>query len=460
MSGAHDDATSRPARPVVAIVGRPNVGKSTLLNRVLGRRVAIVEERPGVTRDRKEVEADWNGYPFLLVDTGGWLTGGDALDQKVSRQSERAILDADVAILVVDAVVGVTEEDAHVAELLRKRNGPVLVVANKVDDAVREGAIWDFLGLGLGEPVAVSALHGRGAGDFLDRLVEVLVEVAGPAPEVAERPDHDATLRQRSGDDEADRVFSVSLVGRPNVGKSTLFNRLIGDDRSVVHDLPGTTRDTIDTVVETEHGPIRFIDTAGMRRRTKVDAGTEYFSIVRALSAIDKADIALLVIDATEGITHQDQRLAERVDAAGCPVLVVLNKWELLDAEQREKVTFEVGRQLAFLGDSVVLKISALSGKGVAKLLPALAGVVDAYHRRVPTRRVNEVIARAQAAQPAPHGARVLYATQGSADPPTFTLFTNRELHHTYLRYLERSLREAFDMGQTPIKLRVRRRTS
>ncbi len=252
----------------------------------------------------------------------------------------------------------------------------------------------------------------------------------------------------------------MSLVGRPNVGKSTLFNRLIGDDRSVVHDLPGTTRDTVDTVVETEHGPIRFIDTAGMRRRTKVDAGTEYFSIVRALSAIDKADIALLVVDATEGITHQDQRLAERVDAAGCPVLVVLNKWELLDAEQREKVTFEVGRQLAFLGDSVVLKISALSGKGVGKLLPALAGVVDAYHRRVPTRRVNEVIARAQAAQPAPHGARVLYATQGSADPPTFTLFTNRELHHTYLRYLERSLREAFDMGQTPIKLRVRRRTS
>ena len=215
MSGAHDDLSSPPARPVVAIVGRPNVGKSTLLNRVLGHRVAIVEERPGVTRDRKEVEADWNGYPFLLVDTGGWLTGGDDLDRKVSRQSERAILEADVAILVVDAVVGVTEEDAHVAELLRRRNGPVLVVANKVDDAVREGAIWEFMALGLGEPIAVSALHGRGAGDFLDQLVDILVEVAGPAPDLHDQPDQDATLRQRSGDDEADRVFSVSLVGRP-----------------------------------------------------------------------------------------------------------------------------------------------------------------------------------------------------------------------------------------------------
>jgi GTP-binding protein len=459
MSPSGDDARDETSRPVVAIVGRPNVGKSTLLNRIIGRREAIVEERAGVTRDRKEVDAEWNGYPFRLVDSGGWLAGGDDLDQKVSRQSEKAILDADIALLVVDAVVGVTEEDAHVAELLRQRRGPVLVVAHKVDDATREGAIWEFMGLGLGEPFGVSALHGRSAGDLLDRIVDQLVETCGPAPEPEARREG-ASLRERSGDAEADRVFAVSIVGRPNVGKSTLFNRLIGDDRAVVHDMPGTTRDTIDTVVDTDDGPIRFVDTAGMRRRSKVDDGTEYFSIVRALSAVDKSDIALLVIDATEGITHQDQRLAERVDAAGCPVLVILNKWELLDTEGHEHIEHELARQLAFLGDSVVLKISALTGKGVHKLLPALSNVVDAYHRRVPTRRVNEVIAAAQAASPAPHGARVLYATQGSADPPTFTLFTNRELHHTYMRYLERSLREAFDLGQTPVKLRVRRRTS
>lgn len=446
--------------PTVAIVGRPNVGKSTLMNRVLGRREAIVEERPGVTRDRKEVEAEWNGFPFRLIDTGGWMRKGDALDDKVSKQSEQAIADADLALLVVDTTVGVTEEDAVLAELVRQRTKPTLIIANKVDDTGREAGIWDFLSLGLGEPIALSALHGRGAGDMLDVIVSTLADHLGDWRTDPDDTAQDGSPRQRSGDKDADRVFAVALVGRPNVGKSTLFNRLIGAERAVVHDMPGTTRDTIDTVVETDGGPIRFVDTAGMRRRSKVDRGTEYFSIVRALQAVDSSDIALLVIDATEGVTHQDQRLAERVDAAGCPVMVIMNKWELLDAEGRAKVSAQIDRQLAFIGDSVVLKLSALTGKGVHKLLPALAGVVDAYHRRIPTRRVNEVIAAAQSAQPAPHGARVLYATQGATDPPTFTLFTNRELHHTYLRYLERSLREAFDLGQTPVKLRVRKRSA
>ena len=242
------------------------------------------------------------------------------------------------------------------------------------------------------------------------------------------------------------------------MGKSTLFNRLIGDDRSVVHDMPGTTRDAVDTVVETPDGPVRFIDTAGMRRRSKIDEGTEYYSLVRALQAIDRADVALLVIDATVGVTAQDQRLAERVDAAGCPVVVLLNKWELLGAEQREEVSYQISQRLHFIGESPVLRISALSGKGVHRLLPALAGTIDDYHRRVPTRKVNQVIRTAQAAQPAPHGARVLYATQGATDPPTFTLFANKEMPPAYLRYLERSLREAFDMGATPIKMRVRKR--
>ena len=436
--------------PMVAIIGRPNVGKSTLLNRIVGRREAIVEEKPGVTRDRKEVNAEWQGREFRLVDTGGWMPGGDSLDEKVSRQSEKAIKEAHAILLVVDVTTGVTEEDARVAELLRISETPVFVVANKVDDASHEALIWEFLSLGLGNPFPVTALHGLGTGDLLEALVDVL-----PTPDEVDE------IEVMTGPNQAGaRVFAVALVGRPNVGKSTLFNRLIGEDRSVVHDMPGTTRDAVDTVIETEHGPIRFVDTAGMRRKARIEEGTEYYSFVRALKAVDSSDVALLVIDATEGITHQDQRLAERIDAAGCPIVVILNKWELLDTDARAEVTYEVGQKLAFLGESEVIRISALSGKNVHRLLPALADAITAYHRRVPTRRVNEVVSLAQSAQPAPHGARILYATQGATDPPTFTLFANKELPATYLRYIERKLRDAFDLGATPIKLRVRQRSN
>jgi GTPase len=452
------------ALPVVAIVGRPNVGKSTLLNRIVGRRAAIVEERPGVTRDRKDVDADWLGRSFRLVDTGGWMARGTDLDGKVSAQSERAIADADVVLLVVDVVTGATEDDAEVAELLRRSGKPVLLVVNKVDDTGREHQMWELLTLGLGEPYPVSALHGRGTGDLLDKIVELLPDdidaeavddlaAAGQGVEGAERGDAEG-----GASSEVENSVSVAIMGRPNVGKSTLFNRLIGDDRSVVHDMPGTTRDAVDTIVETELGPLRLIDTAGMRRKSKIDEGTEYYSLVRALQAVDQADVALLVIDATDGVTGQDQRLAERIDAAGCPILVVLNKWDLLDAEQRADVRWQVSDKLRFVGDAPVLQISALSGRGVHKLFPALAASVDAYHRRIPTSRVNAVLRDAQAAHAAPGGARVLYATQGAAEPPTFTLFVNRELPRTYLRYLERKLREAFDLGATPVKLRVRRR--
>jgi GTPase len=438
--------------PVVAIVGRPNVGKSTLLNRIVGRREAIVEEKPGVTRDRKEVEAEWAGRPFVLVDTGGWLAGGDTLDDKVSKQSEAAMAGADVVLFVVDAVTGVTEEDDRAAQTIRRAAKRVVLVANKVDDTSRDGTIWEMMALGIGEPVPVSALHGRGTGDLLDILVAAL-----PPEDEAVVVDDDSDATGDTGDD---RVFAVAIVGRPNVGKSTLFNRLIGEERAVVHDLPGTTRDAIDTVVETDDGPIRFVDTAGMRRRAKIDQGTEYYSLVRALQAVDRSDVAILVIDSTVGVTAQDQRLAERVDAAGCPLVVALNKWELLDAEQRTDVKQQVADRLHFIGESPVLTISALSGKNVHRLRPALAGTIDAYHRRVPTRKVNEVIRAAQARHPAPDGARVLYAMQGAADPPTFTLFTNRELPRTYLRYLENQLRESFDLGAVPVKLRVRRRSS
>lgn len=469
--------TAEGHMPVVAIVGRANVGKSTLLNRIVGRREAIVEERPGVTRDRKEVDAEWLGRQFLLVDTGGWMPGGSDLDKKVSQQSERAIADADVVLFVVDATVGVTADDAAAADAVRRLVAPgaanVLVVANKVDHQRHESAIWELLALGLGDPHPVSALHGRQTGDLLDRLVEMLDAAAGGGAEQGGRdasvdPGADADsddgvdgpMAVLDGGPESRSLFAVALVGRPNVGKSTLFNRLIGEDRAVVHDMPGTTRDSVDTVVETEHGPIRFVDTAGMRRKSRIDEGTEYFSMVRALQSVDAADAALLVIDATEGVTHQDQRLAERIDAAGCPIVVVLNKWELLDAEARADVIDQILQRLHFLGEAAVLKISALSGRGVHRLLPELESAIEAYHTRVPTRQVNEVIRRAQQAQPGPHGVRVLYATQGATDPPTFTLFANREIPPHYLRYLERKLREEFGLGATPIKMRVRKRSS
>jgi GTP-binding protein len=349
--------------PVVAIVGRPNVGKSTLLNRIVGRREAIVEEKPGVTRDRKEVEADWGGRRFVLVDTGGWLAGGDTLDEMVSAQAKRAMGEADAVLFVVDATTGVTEEDARAAEIARRVAPRVLLVANKVDDVSREGAIWDLMALGLGEPHPVSAVHGRGTGDLLDELVGGFPPEDEPVPGDGTEPE-----------DDDERVFAVAIVGRPNVGKSTLFNRLAGEERAVVHDLPGTTRDTIDTIVEGEDGPIRFVDTAGMRRRAKIDEGTEYYSLVRALQAVDRADVALLVVDATVGVTAQDQRLAERVDAAGCPLVLVLNKWELLDVEERSEVKRQVTDRLHFIGESPVLTVSALTGKNVHRLRPALAG--------------------------------------------------------------------------------------
>ena len=444
--------------PVVAVVGRPNVGKSTFVNRAVGRRVTIVEDHPGVTRDRKLVEAEWLGVPFTLVDTGGWLPGGTDLDQKVSRQVEEAVRGADLIVFLVDASVGITEEDDAVAAWLRRAGKPVLLGVNKADNTLREDERWQFLSLGLGEPHPISALHGRRTGDFLDEVVAGL-----PAPVSAGRSGLDDTGFDPgdAGVLEAPAIPAVAIVGRPNVGKSTLFNRLIGDDRSVVHDLPGTTRDAIDTVVDTREGPIRYVDTAGMRRKSRIDDPTEYYSLVRALRAVDEADIALLVIDATEGVTAQDQRLAERIDAAGCPVVVLLNKWELLtDADDRSDVLGEMARKLHFVGDAPVLKVSALTGRGVHKLLPVLSEAIERYHRRVPTREVNNVIAQAQQAQPAPGGARVLYALQGASDPPTFTLFANRELPHTYVRYLERKLREHFDLGAVPIKLRVRKRSS
>jgi GTPase len=443
----NDETAAGPhSLPIVAVVGRPNVGKSTLVNRIVGRREAIVEERPGVTRDRKYLDAEWAGRQFTLVDTGGWLAGGGTLDRQVSAQSERAIREAAAILLVVDATVGITDDDAKVATLLRRSGVPVIVVANKVDGDSRDSDAWAFTRLGLGDPFPVSSVHGRGTGDMLDALVEVLA-----AGDAADQPGGPA------GEEEPG-VPSVAIVGRPNVGKSTLFNRLIGDQRSVVHDLPGTTRDSIDTLVSTPHGDIRFVDTAGMRRRAKEAEGAEYYSLVRALQSLDRAQLAVLVLDASEGITRQDQRLAERVDAAGGSVVVLLNKWDLLDAEQRAEITRDLADRLGFLAYAPVLKVSARTGLGVHKLYPALQESMAASHRRVPTGELNRVLAEAQAAHQSP-GGRILYATQGAMDPPTFTLFATKTVPAPYLRYLERRIREHFDFGPTPVVFRVRRRS-
>jgi GTP-binding protein len=415
------------------------------VNRIVGSRAAVVEEEQGVTRDRKVLPAEWAGVSFEVMDTGGWLAGGDELEAKVSDQAERALAEADVVLMVVDVTTGVTEEDLAAAKVVLRTGSPVRLVVNKVDDANREPSAWEFVALGLGDPFPVSALHGRGTGDLLDAVVDLIPdagddEVTGDGAPLTEMP---------TG------TPGVAIIGRPNVGKSTLFNRLLGEERSIVHDLPGTTRDSIDTVVETSEGPVCFIDTAGLRRPSKTDRGTEQHATLRALRALERADIAILVIDATVGASHQDQRLAERIGVSGCPAIVALNKWDLVPADEREDVLAGVGDRLAFLGSAPVLKISARSGKGVHRILPALRDAVEAYHQRVPTGALNRTVQELQGRQPAPR-ARIRYAVQGAIDPPTFTLFTSGRLPPTYLRYIERGLREKFGFGPTPMKLRVR----
>ncbi len=438
---------------MVVVAGRPNVGKSSLVNRIVGTRAAVVEEEQGVTRDRKVLAADWAGVPFSIMDTGGWLAAGDALEAKVSEQAERAFEEADVVLMVVDVTTGVTEEDMAAAKVIRRAGAPVRLVVNKIDDANREAEAWEFVALGLGDPFPVSALHGRGTGDLLDEVVGLF---PGEAAVVRHGPE--AGHEGAETADAADVAVNgprVAIIGRPNVGKSTLFNRLLGEERSIVHDMPGTTRDAIDTVVETEDGPICFIDTAGLRRPSKTDRGTEQHATLRALRALERADIAILVIDATVGASHQDQRLAERIGVSGCPAIVALNKWDLVTTDDRDDVLAGVGDRLAFLGAAPVLKISAISGKGVRRILPALRDAEESYHQRVPTGALNRTLQELQGRQPAPR-ARIRYGVQGAIDPPTFTLFSSGRLPQTYLRYIERGLREKFEFGATPMKLRVR----
>jgi GTP-binding protein len=437
----------------VAVVGRPNVGKSTLVNRFLGRRDAIVEERPGVTRDRTAHRVTWRGRTFTVVDTGGWTPGWareeTAYDEAVSAQAEQATAAADLVVLVVDATVGITEEDAAAAQWLRALGVPVLLVANKVDDwsatAAPMVALGELAALGLGEPHPVSALHGQGSGDLLDEVHDRL-RAAGAFDRPADDPDG---------------TPGVALVGRPNVGKSSLFNRILGEERTIVDARPGTTRDAVDTVVELPGGrAYRFVDTAGLRRRARRGDATEYYSTVRTVQALERAAVALLVVDASEPVGEQEQRLARQILDAGRGLLLVLNKWDLVDEERRERIDRERDRLLHFVDWAPLVRTSAVTGRAVDRLFPAIDRVLAQWERRIPTAQLNDWLADAVAATPPPlHHGRVVklrYVTQVAVGPPTFRVFTTGELPPAYLRYLVRRLREAFGFEGTPLEVRYR----
>jgi GTP-binding protein len=421
--------------PTVALVGRQNVGKSTLANRLIGRKLAIADEMPGVTRDRLEMPVTWRGRSFRLVDTGGFVGHAGGIEVSVGSQAVRAAETADLVLLVVDAATGLQEEDAMLARRLRRSGPPVLVAANKVDSERLEPEAAAFYSLGLGEPIPVSALHGRGSGELLDRILALI-------PEGAEAP--------------LEGEARFALVGRPNVGKSSLFNRLVREERAVVHDQPGTTRDAVDSLVTIGERTVRFVDTAGFRRPLKTQ-GVEYYGLLRAMRAIDAAHVALLVIDAGEGLTGEDKRVAARVIEAGRGLTVALNKWDLVPSGERAERFLDLTEDLKLFPKTPVLRLSALTGQGVARVAPALLTVHDRWTKRIPTAEVNRVLQRATSAHPAPRGlGRILYGTQVSTGPPTFVIFGGERFPATYARYVENSLRDAFGFGGVPIRIRFR----
>lgn len=435
---------SQPSRrlPVVAVVGRPNVGKSSLVNRIIGRREAIVEATPGVTRDRRGFTTEWNGRKFELVDTGGLEPGAEGLEARVTEQAHVAIATADVVVLVVDATAGPQQDDMEVADLLRRAHKEILLVVNKVDDAAIEAEVPAFYRLGLGEPAPVSALHGRRSGDLLDRLVRLL-------------PDAPADVTEDWG--------AAAILGRPNVGKSSLLNALVGESRAIVDAVPGTTRDPTDTVLKLDDArTLRLVDTAGLRRRTHVDDPLEYYSSIRTRGTLRRVDAVILVIDASEGVTGLDQRLAEDIADAGRACVVALNKWDLLggDEEHRRLTERSIEQKLRFLEWAPLLRISALRGRSVHKILPTLENVIDAHRRRLPTSRVNTLVRQAQERRPHPRtqgrGLRIRYAVQAESAPPLFLLFSNGRLQPEYLRYMENRLREAEPFTGTPLRIETR----
>jgi GTP-binding protein len=435
-----DEASGRArSAPRVAIVGRQNVGKSTLLNRLAGRKVAIAHETPGVTRDRLEVAVTWGGRSFVLVDTGGFVHGAAGIEASVATQAARAAREADLVLLIVDASTGVQEEDATLARRILRSGVPALVVANKVDGEGQDPEAAAFISLGLGEPMPVSALHGRGAGDLLDRVADTL-------PSSPERRLEDEVR--------------FAIVGKPNVGKSSLFNRIVRDERSVVHEQAGTTRDAVDSVIVSNGMPLRFVDTAGLRRRTRTQ-GVEFYGLLRTERAIASADVALLVIDATAGLTAEDRRIAVDVAEAGRGLVITLNKWDLVDPDEREHLFKYLRRELRMFPGSPVLRTSALRGTGVRRVIPSLLEVRENWTRRAPTAEVNRALERYAAKHPPPRGVgRIRYGTQVGTRPPTFVVFGIGDPGDAYRRYLERSLRRDFGFDGAPVRISFRAKGS
>ena len=440
-------------KPIVAIVGRPNVGKSTLVNRIAQTADAIVHQSRGVTRDRSYHEADWNGRSFTLVDTGGIepLKSEDVFSASIRDQALAACEEAAVILFVVDGTTGVTEEDESVARMLKRVKAPVFLLVNKLDNPDREGDnLWEFYSLGVGEPIAISALHGHGTGDLLDEVVALF-------------PEEDDLTAEPSDPNS----LSVAIIGRPNAGKSSLFNKIIGSDRSIVSDIAGTTRDAIDTIVERDGRRYCMVDTAGIRKKSTVYENIEYYSMVRGLRAIDRADVALLVVDSTTGMTEQDQKVANLAIDRGCALVILLNKWDLLkDDREREQVMETVDRRLTLAPWASVLRISALTGRSVEKIWALIDAAAAARASKVSTSRLNQMLTEMRefghTVVDGKRRLRMHYVTQTGTKPPTFTFFVNHTdmVNDTYRRYIENRMRAAFDFKGTPIRLRFRKKDS
>ena len=445
LAGLSEDPnaiTYLPALPVIAIVGRPNVGKSALVNRILGRREAVVEDTPGVTRDRVNYKGEWADRRFTLVDTGGWEPDARGIDASVAAQAEIAIDLCDVVMFVVDAMVGATSTDEAVVKMLRKSGKPVVLVANKVDDARHEpeaAALWN---LGLGEPHPVSAIHGRGVADLLDAVMKVLPEISAVAKEEVGGPRR------------------VAILGRPNVGKSSLLNKAAGEERVVVNDLAGTTRDPVDEQVELGGKIWRFVDTAGIRRRVHLQQGADFYASLRTSTALEKAEVAVVMIDVTEVISVQDVRIVDLVLESGRALVLAFNKWDQLDDDRRRLLEREIEQDLAHVAWAPRVNISARTGRHMERLVPALEKALESWDRRIPTGKFNAFLAELVAEHPHPvrggKQPRVLFGTQAATRPPTFVLFTTGFLDPGYRRYIMRRLRELYDFEGTPIVINMR----
>ncbi len=431
--------------PIVVILGRPNVGKSTLVNRIVRRKAAVTNEEAGVTRDRRQFDAEWAGHSFHIVDTGGWeARPEEELAADIREQAEIAVTGADLVVFVADATTDVTDDDIGIARILQRSNVPHILVANKVDSPAAESDLQHLWSLGLGNPVPVSALGGRNAGDLLDLVVESL-------PEALE------------GEDDPDTIASLAIVGRPNVGKSTLLNRLAGTDRVLVSDVPGTTRDPINMIVDIDGEYFEVIDTAGIKRHTKIKDEADYYSVLRAHDVVRQADVVLFVVDGQRGATHQEQRLAEEIAKAGAGLIILLNKWDELTEDERLETEDSVADRLAFVDWAPVLRMSALTGARTHRLPKYIRTVIEHRRQRVPASEVNKLVRRLQEAHPPPirkgRRPKILYAVQAETEPPTFVLFVRGgELGTDYIRFIENRIRETYDFAGTPIRVRTRNR--